>query len=124
MNKSKTITLKGVSESPYTFTVYPWGELLEPVSAVYAVLKKNQHGYSIIYIGKTYDLDKHVYNHNKRFEFKEEGATHIGIHLEPAMSRRYSIEMDLIICYTPPINALKKNKVDMLYRSLKYSKTS
>ncbi len=108
MDKGKTITLKGITRNPYVFSLYAWGTPLNSASAVYAVLRRNHIGYSVIYVGSTCDLGPHLDQHPKLADFDREGRTHIGVHIEPTMSRRRSKETDLIASYAPVLNLTKR----------------
>jgi len=108
MDKGKTITLKGISRKPYVFSLYPWGTSLNSISAVYTVLRRNHVGYSLVYISSTCHLDRHLYQHPKLADFAREGRTHIGVHIEPVMSRRHSKETDLVASYAPVLNLMKR----------------
>jgi len=104
MDNCKTITLKGLTRYVYLFNVFPWESELPPVSAVYSILRRDKHGYSVIYIGNTGKLDTHLSEHALLAKFEAEGKTHIGIHVEPVMSKRHSKKMDLVSSYTPALN--------------------
>ncbi len=108
MDKGKTIMLKGITRNPYIFTLTPWGSKLRSMSAVYAVLRRNHYGYQVVYISSTCELDRHLTQHPKLAEFDREGITHIGVHIEPVMSRRHAKETDLIASYAPVLNSRRQ----------------
>lgn len=104
MENIKTITLTGLTRYPYLFTVYPWNTNLQTVSAVYAALRRDKHGYSVLYVGNTAQLDAHIAEHSLLSDFDSVGITHIGVHVEPVVSKRHTKKMDLVASYTPELN--------------------
>jgi len=106
MEKAKTIILKGISRNPYTFTIYPWSSRLLTTSAVYAVLSWKQPGYSVLYIGSACELAPHLNEAERRQLFAGVGCTHIGVHVEPVVSRRLAKVTDLVVSYAPLLNGL------------------
>lgn len=104
MDKGKTIFLSGATGNSYVFTVYSWGSPLVSFGAVYSVLRRGKHGYSVIYIGSSENLSLHLKTHPSLMAFTEEGMTHIGVHIEPVISLRHKKEMDLIANFSPVLN--------------------
>jgi len=107
MDNGKTIILKGISRNPYTFTISPWGSELHTTSAVYAVLAFKPPGYSVLYISSTAELASHLTSEGRPRLFGYEGCTHIGVHVEPVVSRRLSKVTDLVASYAPFLNGVK-----------------
>ena len=66
MDKGKTIFLSGATGNSYVFTVYSWGSPLVSFGAVYSVLRRGKHGYSVIYIGSSENLSLHLKTHQVR----------------------------------------------------------
>lgn len=104
MEKGKTIVLSGATQNPYIFTIYPWGTPLISYGAIYAVLRRNRVGYSVIYFGRTGELSPHLCSHPLLSAFERAGKTHIGVHIEPVISKRYAKQMDLIVNFAPELN--------------------
>jgi len=104
MDKGKTISLPGTTGNIYIFTTYPWNTSLISYGAVYSVLRRNKHGHEIIYIGSTGELKHHLSSHPLLPEFEKANATHIGVHIEPVISKRYAKQQDLILKFTPALN--------------------
>ena len=105
MNKEKTIILKGISRTPYDFDIYSWGTPFSTLSAMYIVLKRIEPGYSIIFIGHTSDLSRCFDNHELQTCLDREGKTHVGLMPVPSVTKRMSIETDLIASYAPVCNS-------------------
>ena len=93
-------------QKPLHFHFYPWVATLRTATAVYAVLWRN-HVVIQIYIGNTCNLDPHLYQHLKLADFDREGKTHVGVHIEPVVSRRHAKETNLIARYAPVLNLTK-----------------
>jgi len=104
MSKAKTITLKGISRTPYEFKLLPWGTEFSALNAVYAVLKRGAHGYSVIYVSHTCDLSDCFKEHELKSSLDKAGGTHIGIRIETMASSRMSIHTDLLTRYMPVCN--------------------
>jgi len=102
--KEDTIVLKGVSGKSYDFDVYPWNTSFKPVGAVYAVLKKTNSNYTVIYIGQTGNLSERFDNHHKLSCFNRNGKTHVAIHLDSSESSQLAKERDLVANYSPVCN--------------------
>ncbi|VAW55545.1 hypothetical protein MNBD_GAMMA05-2116 [hydrothermal vent metagenome] len=100
----KTIVFSGATKNPYLFTVYPWDASLVTYGAVYVVLRRDRFGYSIIYIGRTGELSPHLSRHPLLKAFIAAGRTHVGVHLEPVISKRYAKQMDLVTNFSPDLN--------------------
>lgn len=100
----KTMVFTGATKNPYLFTVYPWGQPLVSYGAVYVVLKRDRFGYTILYVGRTSELSPHLSSHPLLHAFIEAGRTHVGIHLEPVIAKRYAKQMDLMTNFTPELN--------------------
>ncbi|HHJ35270.1 MAG TPA: hypothetical protein ENJ87_05860 [Gammaproteobacteria bacterium] len=105
MMDEKTMVFSGATKNPYLFTIYPWDSSLVSYGAVYVVLRRNRFGYSILYVGRTGELRPHLANHPLSRAFSEAGRTHVGVHIEPVISRRYAKQMDLVMNFAPDLNA-------------------
>lgn len=104
MDNGKTIILNGISRNPYAFTLYPCGTKLLSASAVYAVLAFKQPGYSVLYISSAAQLAAHLADDERCAFFRREGCTHVGVHVEPVVSRRLAKVTDLVVSYRPVLN--------------------
>ena len=83
----KDSTLPYLSRNPYTFNICSGAQTC-CARAVYAVLSLNQPGYSVLYISSTAQLATHLTNGDRSSVFYSEGCTHIGVLIEPVVSRR------------------------------------
>ncbi len=99
------IVFSGATKTPYLFTIYPWGTSLVSYGAVYVVLRRNGFGYSVIYVGRTGELSPHLSSHPMLRAFNQAGRTHVGIHIEPVISKRYAKQMDLVVNFEPELNS-------------------
>lgn len=104
MDVGKTIVLSGVTKNNYLFTVYPWETTLVSYGAVYAVLRRDRIGYTVIYVGRTGELRQHLLDHPMLQDFRQAGCTHIGVHIESVIARRYANQMDLVANFKPELN--------------------
>lgn len=101
---SSTVELVGKSGTKYPMWVYPWGESLKAAGGVYAVLRHDNDGYAVLYIGQTGDMNERFDNHHKSDCFDEHRKTHVAARLESSEKQRFAIEGDLIASYNPPCN--------------------
>ncbi len=104
MGRKKTILLKGVSKRTYTFNIYPWDSQLVCSGMVYAVLRRDRFGYSVIYVGITSMLHSHISEHPLLMAFDEAEKTHIGVHAEPSVLIRQLKQRDLVENFSPGLN--------------------
>lgn len=104
MENEKTILLKGSSNRSYVFIIYPWQTRLVCSGVVYVVLRRDQFGYSVLYVGNVELMIGHTTDLPLLDEFDIAGRTHIGIHIEPSVSMRQMKEKDLVIKFSPALN--------------------
>ncbi len=104
MEKERTLILSGISQNAYTFTVYPCNASLVSFGAVYLVLRRVKSGYFIIYIGRSGALYSDLLHHPLIPAFELAGKTHIGIHIESTIVKRYKKQMDLVMRFAPLLN--------------------
>ena len=104
MKKENTILLKGSSNRSYVFIVYPWQTRLVCSGVVYVVLRRDQLGYSVLYVGNVGLMKGHTTKHPLLDEFDGAGRTHIGIHIETSVWMRRMKEKDLVINFSPALN--------------------
>lgn len=99
-----SINAKGQSGQSYSFDLYPFDTVFNPVSAVYMFLRDNV----ALYIGKAKDLSNRMSNHHKEDQAKRLGANRIGVLRVNADADRDRIERDLIASHQPQCNELLK----------------
>lgn len=99
-----SITLSGCSGKSYKFTVKDFGVEMEPIGAVYCVIKERNNSNSHIYLGITNDLSTRFENHHKENCFKKHNANKIAIYKCSSKSDRKKIEEDILCKNDFPCN--------------------
>ena len=99
------INWPGKSGRIYTYYIYPIGSSFRATGGNYIFAKETSPSHwSPVYVGQTVNLGERFDEHHKMFCIRQQGGTHIHVHLNDIESVRLGEESDLIEKWNPPCN--------------------
>jgi len=99
----------GKSGQRYDFYVYPIGQALSTVGAVYVITRRHKNSgsgisHDVLYVGDTLNLSLTLLNHPKWDCLIRGSANCIGAHIDEDQNSRVAKREDLIQQYAPACN--------------------
>jgi hypothetical protein len=106
MSNEPSIDWTGASGKKYRHWIYPLTTSFKAMPGSYIFAKEiSPRRWSPVYIGETINLSERFDNHHRMACVKENGATHIHVHVNKGGQKaRQAEEADLIKRWNPPCN--------------------